>query len=127
MAHFHRIQVAGRLRFGVSEDLVLTRLPTILDEFRRRHPGVDLELTVGLSESLEAVLDRGELDLVFAKRSPGRTGGTTVWHDRFIWVGGPGARVDDAAVPLITYPPPSLSRAAAIKALEAVGRPWRMA
>lgn len=127
LAHFRGARVRGRLRFGVSEDLVLTRLPTILAGFRRRHPEVDLELTVGLSEMLETELDRGELDLLFAKRSPGRTGGTPVWHDRFVWVAAPGYRPDDGAIPLVSYPPPSLSRAAAIAALEAAGRPWRMA
>ncbi|MCE3556483.1 LysR family transcriptional regulator [Pseudonocardia sp. RS11V-5] len=126
LAHFRGARVRGRLRFGVSEDLV-ARLPTILAGFRRRHPEVDLELTVGLSETLETELDRGELDLLFAKRSPGRTGGTPVWHDRFVWVAAPGHRLDDAAIPLVSYPPPSLSRAAAIAALEAAGRPWRMA
>ena len=127
LAHFRSAQVRGRVRFGVSEDLVLTRLPTILDGFRRRHPGVDLELTVGLSENLESAIDRGELDLLFAKRSPGRTGGTRVWHDRFVWVAAPGFRADGETIPLVTYPPPSLSRAAAIAALEDAGRPWRMA
>jgi len=28
---------------------VLSRLPEVLREFRRRHPSIDLELTVGLS------------------------------------------------------------------------------
>ncbi|MCW0216313.1 MAG: LysR family transcriptional regulator [Pseudonocardia sp.] len=129
LAHFGGAKVRGRLAFGISEDLVLTRLPTILADFRRRYPQVDLELTVGLSENLEQAVDRGELDLIFAKRSPGRTGGTAVWRDRFVWVGGPdlaGLGADDT-VPLVSYPPPSLSRAAAISALEAHGRPWRMA
>jgi len=128
LAHFRGARVHGRLRFGVSEDLVLTRVPTILADFRRRHPAVDVELTVGLSETLEAALDRGELDLVFAKRSPDRTGGTPVWPDRFVWVGAPGTRLDpDLPVPLVSYPSPSLSRAAAIAALEATGRAWRPA
>jgi DNA-binding transcriptional LysR family regulator len=75
------------------------------------------------------MVDHGEIDLLFAKRSPGRTGGTPVWRDRFVWVGGPDlARLGpDDTVPLVSYPPPSLSRAAAIAALEEHGRPWRMA
>lgn len=127
LAHFRGVRVRGRLRFGVSEDLVLTRVPTILADFRRRHPDVDVELTVGLSETLEAAIDRGELDLVFAKRSAGRTGGTPVWPDRFVWVAAPGFALDEGPVPLITYPPPSLSRAAAVAALESTGRAWRLA
>jgi DNA-binding transcriptional LysR family regulator len=127
--HFGGAQVRGRLRFGVSEDLVLARLTSVLAAFRRRHPLVDLELTVGLSEQLEQQVDRGELDLLFAKRSPDRTGGTVLWRDRFVWVSGPDlpSLGPGDLVPLVSYPPPSLSRAAAVAALERRGRAWRMA
>jgi DNA-binding transcriptional LysR family regulator len=44
-----------------------------------------------------------------------------------VWVGLDGARVDpDQPVPLITYHAPSLSRATAVRALEGVGRTWRI-
>jgi DNA-binding transcriptional LysR family regulator len=129
MAYFGGAQVRGRLRFGISEDLVLTRLTAVLAAFRRRHPLVDLQLTVGLSENLEQLVDHGELDLLFAKRGPGNAAGTPVWRDRYVWVSGaellPIGPADP--VPLVCYPAPSLSRAAAITALEAQGRQWRMA
>ncbi|MFC5994743.1 LysR family transcriptional regulator [Pseudonocardia hispaniensis] len=127
LAHFIGAQVHGRLRFGVSEDLVLTRLPTILREFRLRHPLVDVELTVGLSATLQQMLANRDLDLVFGKRTPGETHGTPVWRDRFVWVAGPDLpRLGpDEPVPLVTYPPPSISRAAAVTALERAGRAWR--
>jgi len=127
LAHSRSVQVRGRLRLGLSEDLVVTRLTTILAGFRRRHPGVDLVLTVGLSETLEPALDTGDLDLIFAKRSPGRARGTAVWRDRFVWVSAPGFRLDGGPVPLIAYPRPSLSRASAIAALEGAGMQWRRA
>lgn len=129
LAYFSGAEVRGRLRFGISEDLVLTRLTTVLAAFRRRHPRVDLQLTVGLSENLEQLVDAGELDLLFAKRSLGHGGGRPVWRDRFVWVAGPDLPplASDEPVPLVTYPPPSLSRAAAIAALEAQARPWRLA
>lgn len=127
LAHFRSVEVRGRLRLGVSEDLVVTRMAAILDGFRRRHPGVDLVLTVGLSETLESTLDGGDLDLIFAKRSPGRRRGTVVWRDRFVWVSAPGFRLDGGPVPLVAYPRPALSRASAIAALEAAGLQWRLA
>lgn len=129
MAHFRASRVHGRVRFGVSEDLVLTRLPAVLADFRRRHPEVDLELTVGLAGGLEHRLDAGELDLMFAKRLPGPDDGRlVVRRDRFVWVGAPGLPLGPGdPVPVVAYPPPSLSRTAAVGALEAVGRPWRMA
>ena len=128
LAHFGGAQVRGRLRFGASEDVVLTRLPTILTEYRRRHPLVDLELTVDRSEHLQRLADRRELDLVFIKRAPGDAHGTLVWSDRFVWVTGTDlpSLGPDEPVPLISYPPPSISRDVAIAALEAQGRPWRL-
>jgi DNA-binding transcriptional LysR family regulator len=129
MEHFGGSQVRGRLRFGASEDLVLTRLPTILAQFRHRHPLIDLELTVGLGGILQRLADERELDLVFAKRAPGDAHGTPVWRDRFVWVAGPDLPPLGPAdpVPLVSYPPPSISRAVVVAALEAAARPWRMA
>ena len=136
IAHFGGPQVRGRLRFGLSEDLVLSRLPSILTEFRRRHPLVDLELTVGLGATLRHLAHNGELDLVFAKRvgggveaPAGQAEGVAVWRDRFVWVSGPDLPNIGPGdpVPLVCFPPPSSSRAAVIAALEAAGRPWRLA
>lgn len=64
-----------------------------------------------------------------AKRLPGPDDGRfVVLRDRFVWVGAPGARIPpDGPVPLVAFPPPSLSRSAAVGALESIGRPWRMA
>jgi DNA-binding transcriptional LysR family regulator len=69
--YFSGARLRGRVRFGTSEDFVSSRLPEILREFTRRHPGVDLELTVDLSATLNVRFDRGELDLVLAKRRTG--------------------------------------------------------
>src|ERR1043165_7078434 len=39
--YFAGSEVRGRVRFGASEDFVLSRLPEILREFTRVHPAVD--------------------------------------------------------------------------------------
>ncbi|MYR59618.1 LysR family transcriptional regulator, partial [Streptomyces sp. SID625] len=80
-AFFTGTRVRGRLRFGASEDFVLTRLPEILEGFRHAHPEVDLELTVELSGTLHEQLAAGKLDLVLAKRRPQDPRGEPVWHD----------------------------------------------
>ncbi|WP_424215340.1 LysR substrate-binding domain-containing protein [Streptomyces sp. BI20] len=122
-------RVRGRLRFGASEDFVLTRLPEILEGFRRRHPEVELELTVELSGTLHERLAEGRLDLVLAKRrGPGDERGRLVWRDRMVWIGAEGVRVDpERPVPLIAFPPPGLTRARALEVLEREGRAWRIA
>ncbi|MFC0529947.1 LysR family transcriptional regulator [Phytohabitans kaempferiae] len=128
MRHFAGPPLHGVVRFGVSEDLVQTDLPEILRAFSRSHPGVELDLTVALSGSLHQRLAGGDLDLVLAKRVAGDQPGQVVWRDRFVWVGAPDVQVDPARpVPLVAYPPPSISRARAIAALTAAGREWRLA
>ncbi|MFE9611031.1 LysR substrate-binding domain-containing protein [Streptomyces sp. NPDC006012] len=124
---FTGTRVRGRLRFGASEDFVLTRLPEILEGFRYDHPEVDLELTVELSGTLHEQLAAGKLDLVLAKRRPDDPRGELVWHDELVWIGAERLRLDpDRPVPLIVFPPPGITRAQALEALEREGRPWRI-
>ncbi|MFE6336660.1 LysR substrate-binding domain-containing protein [Streptomyces sp. NPDC057806] len=126
-AFFTGTRLRGRLRFGASEDFVLTRLPEILEGFRYEHPEVDLELTVELSGTLHEQLAAGQLDLVLAKRRPEEPGGELVWHDRLVWIGAERLRLEaDRPVPLIVYPPPGITRALALEALERQGRQWRI-
>src|SRR5205807_3236903 len=103
-----------------------SRLPEVLREFTRVHRAVDLELTVGLSGGLLEALDVGELDLVLAKRRPGEDRGKLVRREKLVWLGSDPSLADpDRPLPLILYPPPSISRAIALEALERTGRSWR--
>ncbi|WP_329125444.1 LysR substrate-binding domain-containing protein [Streptomyces sp. NBC_01465] len=126
-AFFTGSRPRGRLRFGASEDFVLTRLPEILESFRRDHPEVDLELTVELSGTLHRELEAGRLDLVLAKRRTGDTHGELVWRSPLTWIGAPRLRIDpDRPLPLILFPPPGITRARALEVLERHGLPWRI-
>ncbi|MFB6713284.1 MULTISPECIES: LysR substrate-binding domain-containing protein [unclassified Streptomyces] len=127
-AFFAGTRLRGRLRFGASEDFVLTRLPEILESFRRDHPDVELELTVELSGTLHQRLAAGRLDLVLAKRRTGDTHGELVRHDALTWIGAPRLRIDpDRPIPLVLFPPPGITRARALEVLEEHGRSWRIA
>jgi DNA-binding transcriptional LysR family regulator len=125
--YFAGSELRGRVRFGASEDFVQSRLPEVLREFTRVHRAVDLELTVGLSGGLLEALDAGELDLVLAKRRPGEDRGQLVRREKLVWLGSETALADpDRPLPLILYPPPSISRAVALEVLERTGRSWRI-
>ncbi|MFF8616121.1 LysR substrate-binding domain-containing protein [Streptomyces sp. NPDC015350] len=127
-AFFTGTRLRGRLRFGASEDFVLTRLPEILESFRHDHPEVELELTVELSGTLHQRLAAGRLDLVLAKRRTGDTHGELVRRDTLTWIGAPRLRIDpDRPVPLVLFPPPGITRARALEVLEEHGRSWRIA
>jgi DNA-binding transcriptional LysR family regulator len=126
-SYFTGSALRGRLRFGASDDLALTQLPRILNEFRQLHPRIDLELTVTQSGALHRRLASGHLDLIFVKNEPGDTRGRLVRRDRLVWVGLERTKIEaDRPVPLVAYQAPSLTRAAALRALEAAGRTWRI-
>jgi DNA-binding transcriptional LysR family regulator len=126
--HFIGSKLSGHLRFGIGEDLVLSRLPEILSEFVRGNPLVNVELTVGLSAYLYARQDAGDLDLVFAKRREGDDRGHLVWRERLVWVGRKGFHFEPGQpVPLIVFQPPSITRDKTIETLERAGLAWRIA
>lgn len=125
--------LSGKLRFGVSEDFVATRLPEVLREFATRHRGIEVELTVALSGVLHESLDAGELDLVLAKRRIGlrqdqkARSGIPLWSEQLVWVARDDSVRDLARpVPLVVFPRPSITRAAAIEALDREGISWRI-
>ncbi|SDR60687.1 DNA-binding transcriptional regulator, LysR family [Rhizobiales bacterium GAS191] len=121
-------EVRGKLRFGASEDFVQGRLSDILRDFIRKHPSVELELTVSFSKLLNDELEQGGFDLVLIKRMPGEERGVFVRRDQLVWLGSD-ATIDyrDQPVPLVVFPQPSLTRSIAIDSLTAAGRPWRIA
>jgi DNA-binding transcriptional LysR family regulator len=126
-AYFAASSLRGRIRLGVSEDFVLSRLSIILRRFMQRNPSVDLELSVGLADSLYEKLGSGELDLLFSNRRKGDDRGGTVWHEKLVWIGSPDFEVtSDRPLPLVTFPPPSITRMMAIDAVENAGLNWRV-
>ncbi|CAN7451358.1 LysR family transcriptional regulator [Neorhizobium sp. LjRoot104] len=125
---FGESRLRGRLRLGVSEDVVASRLTSILEDFIRLYPLVDLELTVALSAVLYQMQDIGDLDLVLAKRHIGETHGRLLYREPLVWL----ARDPDHvlsrgdALPLIAFPPPSITRRVAQEALDREKVAWRI-
>ncbi len=116
-----------RVRLGASENFVRSRLPRVLHDFLTQSPDVDLELTVGLSNSLFDRLEAGELDLVLGKRRPGDERGQLIRREKMVWIGTESTVVRPAEpIPLVMYPQPSMSRAMAIEALDKAGLAWRI-
>jgi DNA-binding transcriptional LysR family regulator len=125
---FGESRLRGRLRLGVSEDVVASRLTGILEDFIRLHPLVDLELTVALSAVLNQMQDAGDLDLVLAKRHVGETHGRLLYREPLVWLARDPERMIDRrdALPLIAFPSPSITRRVAQEALDGAGMSWRI-
>ncbi len=93
-------EVAGRrrgeVRIGAGATACTYLLPTVLAQYRRKHPGVRLLLREAFTDQLEAWLHDGELDLAVTTSPtrgalPGPPGSSDPWlDDELIVVGGPG-------------------------------------
>ena len=123
-----RASSAGSYPLTASTSRTPAALAAVLARFAAANTSVDLRLTVGLSNLLYKGFDAGELDVIFSKRRADDPRGQVAWKERLVWVGRPGFAPDPAVpLPLVLYPPPSLIRKLALEALEAAGRPWRVA
>jgi len=122
-------ELAGVVRLGAPEDFATTRLPLLLASFARSFPRVALEVTCELTMELLDRFSSGGLDLALIKREPaGPADGTRVWREPLVWVGAShGAGAGEGPLPLVCSPRPCLHRKRATDALDAFGRPWRIA
>ncbi|WP_066522580.1 LysR substrate-binding domain-containing protein [Curtobacterium ammoniigenes] len=126
-AYFSDSALTGNLRFGASEDIVATGLPDILLDFRNAYPAVDLDLRVGLTTELREDVRGNRLDLALVKRRPTEDVGELIFRDDLVWAGRAGEQVDPREeVHLVTYPRTSVTRDAAIAALEQAGIRYRI-
>ncbi len=126
-SQFRSPRLAGRVRLGSSDDLALGPLPSVLAAFRRTHPDVELEITIGLTGQLYDLLNEGAIDLLIGKRRVGETRGIALFSGQLEWLARPGTEVDpDQPLPLILVAEPSVTRGVVLDALAAVGARWQM-
>jgi DNA-binding transcriptional LysR family regulator len=127
VGYFTGSGLSGRIRFGVTDDLALTPVPSILRDFRQLYPRIDLELTVSQSSALQRRVESGHLDVAFVKQAPGEEHGRLVRRDRLVWAAAPGTKLEAGQrVALVVYQSPSISRSLGVRALEQAGLPYRV-
>jgi len=126
----HRLtapRLSGTVRLGVVEEIAGGSLPSALGRFAALHPGVKLEVQIGVSAELIGQLDAGRLDVVFAKRPLGTSRGRLVWREPLVWAA---AETFDLAagamLPLALYREKSVSREAALSALDGSEWSWEI-
>ena len=96
-------------------------------EFAALHPGVKLEVQIDVSAELIEQLNAGRLDVVFAKRPLGTSKGRLVWREALVWVAADTFDlIPGAALPLALYRERSVSREAALAALQDGELTWEI-
>src|ERR1700735_2316002 len=120
-------RLSGMVRLGVVEEVAGGSLPTALGRFAALHRGVKLEVQIGVSAELIELLNAGRLDVVFAKRPLGTSNGRLVWREPLVWAAADTFDlVPGAVLPLALYRERSVSREAALAALQDGERTWEI-
>jgi DNA-binding transcriptional LysR family regulator len=126
----HRLaapRLSGSVRLGVVEEIAGGSLPSALGRFAMLHPGVKLEVQIGVSAELIEQLNAGRLDVVFAKRPLGTSRGRLVWREAMVWTTAETFDlVAGAPLPLALYRERSVSREAALAALSNSELSWEI-
>lgn len=119
--------VAGVVRLGAS-DVASYLLPDILPRFAAAYPGLELEIHCDRSWNLLDALDDGALDLVLVTQHQGRPPGRLVREEPLVWAAARGGRAQERdPVPLALFGQGCIYREAALRALDAGARRWRIA
>jgi DNA-binding transcriptional LysR family regulator len=126
----HRLtapRLSGTVRLGVVEEVASGSLPSALSRFATLHRGVKLEVQIGVSAELIEQLNRGRLDVVFAKRPLGTSRGRLLWREPLVWAAADTFDlVPGSALPLALYRERSVSREAALAALNDSELTWEI-
>jgi DNA-binding transcriptional LysR family regulator len=126
----HRLvapRLSGTVRLGVVEEIAGGSLPSALGRFAMLHPGVKLEVQIGVSAELIEQFNKGRLDVVFAKRPLGTSRGRLVWREPMVWAAADAFDlVPGAVLPLALYRERSVSREAALAALNDSELTWEI-
>ncbi len=128
VARMQKRQADGALRVGLPVDYAAAFFQVILTQFLREHPEVELEIVCELSRRLIERLDAGELDVVVAMYDgPAPSDMAFAWAERPIWAGKAGVDLDRGKpVRLLAHNEGCEYRARMVRALDEIGRSWRI-
>lgn len=116
------------IRLAVSDHAAGGHLAPALAGLRHALPLLAPDVLVGLSTSMRETYDRGEADAAIVRQEGGRRDGTVLFTDPLAWAAAPDLAWDAREpVPLVALHGACGVKAAATRALESAGLPWRYA
>lgn len=129
LTHIVSHEVSGRVNLGIIEELAGAGFARLLGQFNQRHPEITLEFVVDLSRCLLDTLEKGDIDLVVAKRVPDRNDdGVLLKCEDLVWVSSEKFPVSiNGSIPLIVSPAPCIHRKAMLDSLEEKQLTWHIA
>ncbi|TGQ51762.1 LysR family transcriptional regulator [Mesorhizobium sp. M1C.F.Ca.ET.193.01.1.1] len=121
-------RAGGRIAIGTTQDFADRGLPDLLRAFAASHPRVRIELRVGRSAELGQALQAAQLDLAITMRQAPSADEVAVISEPMLWLcSQKGLAAREEEVPLALLDPHCGFREAALAALAAAGRRYRIA
>jgi DNA-binding transcriptional LysR family regulator len=118
---------SGEIRFGMTQDFADGWLPHTLAQFARSAPAIRIQLRVGGSGELAQAFSKGDLDLALMFGPPEERSRSRAARLGVSWFASQSLKwAPDEPVPLLVLAEPCIFRDAAIRALDAAKRPWRI-
>lgn len=126
--HFRCSPIEGTVRLGVMESFMSDGLPQLLHQFARSCPHVRLEVSVGLTLDLSAMVREGDVDLAVVASTSEVSGGIALRRLPLVWAAAEGwERPAGASLPLAYSPLPCVCGQIGTEALERAGIAWHKA
>jgi len=127
VGHLQQHKVEGRVRLGVMDDYGSFVVPPMLASFVAAYPRIHIEMETGLTARMPERLGE-DFDLVIAMHPEGQGGGELLRREQAVWATAVSQSVESQdPLPVALYPQGCLFRQWATEALDASGRPWRLA
>lgn len=119
--------VSGRLRLGIPDDHVRTKLAEIIATFSRHHPKVELDVTCALSTGFPEALEKGSLDLAVYEVERPSSHEEVLYEDPTCWVSSTHRTFHaDESLPVALFDHACWWRDVAVNSLQASGKPYRV-
>ncbi|MFS2094880.1 LysR substrate-binding domain-containing protein [Pseudomonas sp. Pseusp11] len=127
-AELTRTPFHGRLRIGVSEDFVESRLMRTFQDFAAQYPGMEIDVQVGIPGTLLASMKQGHLELVIGSLCETSDTGLLLWQEPLVWAWSaqPVTQLP-TPLPLALFPEPCPYREVALTQLARAGIAQRTA
>jgi DNA-binding transcriptional LysR family regulator len=121
-------RAAGHVAIGTTQDFADSGLPSLLRAFAASHPLVRIDLRVGRSAELSQAIQSGVLDLAIVMRQVATPDEIGVLREPMLWLcSREGLASRQEELPLALLDPSCGFRDAAVAALDAAGRRYRIA
>jgi DNA-binding transcriptional LysR family regulator len=121
-------RVDGKVSIGATQDFADSILPALLRDFARTHARVRLDLRVGRSMELAKAFEESAIDILLAMRLTRAADEVGVLREPMLWFcATEGLVTTPVELPIAFLDPPCGFRVAAMAALDAAGRSYRLA